>query len=218
MRPRLVMMSGTSPGTGKSTLADALTRRLRAHGAAVDLFGEEQLFIRDEFSEVADGFRTKEFAGPDRFLAAYAATITGIRSAGAWGIFDWACSGMAADLPWAMRDPDLLVRHCRSVRELATDLDPVLLDTVVDIRTAVERAYAQRGKPFADHYLCAAAEAGHTSGSTIDRIVRWNEEQNGALRTVELSAMREAGWPIVTLDSSKPPERVLADAWSALGL
>jgi DNA polymerase III delta prime subunit len=57
--PHVLMMEGISPGIGKSTLAESLAESLQAEGTTVDLFPEEQLFTRADFSVVAEGFRTK---------------------------------------------------------------------------------------------------------------------------------------------------------------
>jgi hypothetical protein len=217
LKPRLVMLSGSCAGIGKSTLAEGLARRLEDAGATVDLFGEHQIFARVDFADVAEAFRSRDFPTPERFLPTYARIFDGFRAAHAWGVFDWHCAGMAADLPWAMRDHGRLTRLCLDVRLLAEDLDPVLLDLVGDIRTATERALAQRGDTWAKRYARIASAAGHTSGRIAERIVAWTRDQD-ALRRQELAAMRSAGWPIIELDATASAAEVLEQACEALGL
>ncbi|GAA4983078.1 hypothetical protein [Actinopolymorpha pittospori] len=217
-KPRLVMLSGSCAGIGKSTLAEGLTRRLEEAGATVDLFGEHQIFARADFVDVAEAFRSREFPTPELFLPTYARVFDGFRAANAWGVFDWHCAGMAADLPWAMRDHGRLARLCLDVRELAEDMDPVLLDLAGDVRTATERALAQRGDVWAKRYARLASDAGHTSGRIAERIVAWSRDQLGALREQELAAMRSAGWPVIELDATASAAEVLEQAWDALGL
>ncbi|MEQ7125769.1 hypothetical protein ABN034_14755 [Actinopolymorpha sp. B11F2] len=216
--PRLVMLSGSCAGIGKSTLAEGLARRLEEAGATVDLFGEHQIFTRADFADVAEAFRSREFPKPERFLPTYARIFDGFRATSAWGVLDWHCAGMAADLPWAMRDHGRLTRLCLDVRELADDMDPVLLDLVGDVRTATERALAQRGDAWAKRYARIASDAGHTTGSIAERIAAWSRDQLGALREQELTAMRSAGWPITELDAMASAAEVLEQALDALGL
>ncbi|MEQ4208885.1 hypothetical protein [Actinopolymorpha sp. B9G3] len=216
-KPRLAMLTGTCAGIGKSTLAEGLAHRLEEAGATVDLFGEHQIFTRADFADVAQAFRSREFPTPERFLPTYARIFDGFRTANAWGVFDWHCAGMAADLPWAMRDHGRLTRLCLDVRELAGDMDPVLLDLVGDVRTATERALAQRGDVWAKRYARLASAAGHTSGRIAERIAAWSRDQGGALREQELAAMRSAGWPIIELDATASVAEVLEQALDALG-
>lgn len=218
MRPRLVMLSGVSMGIGKSTLSEGLTQRLRSCGETVDRFGEEHLFTRADFGDVAEAFRTRDFPGPSLLERAYARVFDSFRAAGAWGIFDWHCAGMAADLPWAMRDRALLTRHCAVVRELADDLNPVLLDLVGDIRAATDRALVQRGDKWAKRHARMATDAGHVTGGIADRITALVRDQFGPQRRDEQTAMRAAGLPAIELDATQPAAAVLEQAWTALGL
>jgi hypothetical protein len=217
-KPRLVMLSGSCGGVGRSTLAEGLAHRLAEAGATVDLFGEHQIFTRADFAEVAEAFRSRAFPTPEVFLPTYARMFDGFRAANAWGVFDWYCAGMAGDLPWAMRDRDRLTRLCLDVRELADDMDPVLLDLVGDVRTATERALAQRGDVWAKRYARLASDAGHTSGRIVERIAAWSRDQLGGLRRQELAAMRSAGWPIIELDAMASAAEVLEQALDALGV
>lgn len=125
---------------------------------------------------------------------------------------------MAADLPWALENHELLRQHCRDVRDLAGDLDPVLLDLTGDVRTATRRALDQRGEKWAKRHARMAVDAGHVTGGIEDRITALVREQFGVLREAELAAMRAAGWPIVELDATRSAAEVLEQAWSALGL
>ena len=217
-KPRLVMLTGTCAGIGKSTLAEGLARRLEEAGATVDLFGEHQIFVRADFADVAEAFRSRQSPTPELFLPTYARIFDGFRAANAWGLFDWHCAGMAADLPWAIRDHSRLTQLCLDVRELADDMDPVLLDLVGDVRTATERALAQRGDVWAKRYARIASDAGHTTGRIAERIAAWSQDQQGTLREQELAAMRTAGWPIIELDGTASAAEVLEQALDALAI
>lgn len=47
-----------SAGVGKSTLAESIGATFRQRDIPVDVFGEDELFTRPQFTRVADGFRT----------------------------------------------------------------------------------------------------------------------------------------------------------------
>jgi hypothetical protein len=215
MRPRLVMLSGVCAGIGKSTLAAGIARTVEAHAGTADLFGEEQLFTRPEWTHVAAGFRSKDFPTGPQFLQAYTTTIRTARSSGSWLILDWFCGGMAGDLPWALADHSLLVDLCRAVRELATDMDPVLIDLTGDARVATERAMAERGKPWIRRYTQLAADRGIADGTPLDLVTAWARSES-AQQASDLLAMRRSGWPVIEIDAMHPAADVLATAWTTL--
>jgi hypothetical protein len=211
------MLTGVCAGIGKSTLAEGLAGALRGQGAAVDLFPEEQIFTRPHFAEVAEGFRSKEFAGPEAFERAWAAQFAELRAAGAWGVFDWSCVGMAGDLPWAIGGQPALTEHVLTVRKLAEadGLAPVVLDLDCDLQSATAQAMAQRGAPWIDRYTGLAAANGHRAGTAQDRITAWARARQPA-RADESEALYAAGWPIHPLDAPSPPHEVLAQALLSL--
>ena len=139
------MMGGVSPGIGKSSLAASLAETLQEMHIDVDLFPEEQLFERAEWSVVADGFRTESSPTPEHFLDAYAKTMGRCLSNQAWLICDWNCAGMASDLTWAVADPARLDRLVRDIRLLADGCPATLLFLDGDIETAIRRAAHERG-------------------------------------------------------------------------
>ncbi len=214
-RPRLVILSGVCAGIGKSTLAQSLVTAIQAGGSNAELFPEEDLFRRAEFGEVAHGFRIKRFPTPPAFERAYATYVAHLRAAKVWGVCNWSCAGMAADLPWALENDAALVRHLRTVHRLAADLTPVLFDLVGDIRTARHVAVDERGPAWVARFLPIAAEAGYGSGSDLDRIVAWTEAQQ-PVRDTELAALAAAGWPIVPLNAMASRADVLRQAWGVL--
>ena len=203
------MMDGL-PGAGKSTLAENLVDRLCAAGRRADNFGEEQLFTRPIFAEVAHGFRTKQFATGPMFETAYRRYLA--EWADGWPVLDWSAAGMTGDLPWAMRDRAVFVGHLRRVAELAEPRQIVLLNLCVDPRTATERAAAQRGVKWLRQYDALAGNDGITGDDPVGRITAWAERRQGAAEA-ERGAAREAGWTIVDLDASVSPVEVCAAAY-----
>lgn len=215
MQPRLVMLSGVCAGIEKTTLAAGIARTVDAHAGIADLFGEEQLFTRSEWTRVAAGFRSKDFPTAPQFLEAYTATIQAARASGAWLILDWFCGGMAGDLPWALAAHILLVDLCGAVRELATDMEPVVIDLTGDARVATERAMAERGAPWIQRYTRLAADIGITDGTPLDQITS-RVRSLSSEQTSDLLAARKSGWPVIEIDAMRPAADVLAAAWTTL--
>ena len=215
--PHVLMMDGISPGIGKSTLAEALAESLQAQDIAVDLFPEEQLFTRADWSVVADGFRSKAYPTPEQFLDAYAETIGRCLANQAWLICDWNCAGMASDLTWALADPTRLDRLVRQVRLLADGCPATLLFLDGDIETAVRRAARQRGPEWVARQARIAAEHGVGPGGDIDRIVAY-ERACRPMGERDLQALGEGGWHVVAVDGQRPPTDVLVQARQSLGI
>jgi thymidylate kinase len=215
--PQVVMMEGVSPGIGKSTLGELLAESLRAQGVAVDLFPEEQLFTRDDFSAVAHGFRTKASPSPEAFLDAYGQTIGRCLANRAWLICDWNCAGMASDLTWALADRALLERLVRDVRLLAADCQATVLYLAGDIEAATRRAARQRGPEWVARMVRIAAEHGIGPGQDIDRIVAY-ERDGQDLRARDLHALAVGGWQVLRVDAQQRAADVLVQARAALGI
>lgn len=215
MRPRLVMLSGVCAGIGKSTLAAGIVCTVEAHAGTADLFGEEQLFTRSEWTRVAAGFRSKDFPTAPQFLEAYATTIAAACASRSWLVLDWSCGAMAGDLPWALADHSRLVDLCGAVRDLASDLDPVVIDLTGDARVATKRAMAERGEPWIRRYTQLASDSGVADGTPLELITAWARSQS-AQQASDLLAMRKSGWPVIEVDGMHPAADVLATAWSTL--
>ncbi|HEX3811717.1 MAG TPA: hypothetical protein VHX59_02650 [Mycobacteriales bacterium] len=207
-----VMMDGPA-GAGKSTLAAALAGAFRAAGHRADLFGEEELFTRAEFSDVAQGFRTKEFARPVGFEKAYAAYLSGLGED--WAVFDWSAAGMAGDLDWALQDRARYVAHLRRVPQLDPTRSLILLILVVPARVATERAAAQRGRTWLNRYDHLAVTGGFRGPDEMERIIARAEYQLTPA-AAERAAAAEAGWTIVELDAARPATVVAQQALEAI--
>lgn len=215
--PHVLMMEGVSPGIGKSTLAESLAKSLQAEGLAVDLFPEEQLFTRTDFSVVAAGFRRKASPTPEAFLDAYGKTIGRCLANQAWLICDWNCAGMASDLTWALADPARLYGLVRDVRRLADGYAASVLYLDGDIETAIRRAAHQRGPDWLARMVRIADGHGVGPGRDIDRIVAY-EQGSHPTNQRDLRTLAAGGWRVLRLDARHPADDVLVQARRALGV
>lgn len=215
-RPRVLMMHGVAPGIGKSSLAESLAWSLQAQEITVDLFPEEQLFTRDDFSVVAEGFSTRVSPTPEAFLDAYEKTIGRCLASQAWLICDWNCAGMASDLDWAVADPARLDTLVRDVGQLAGS-EATVLFLEGDIGTAIHRAVRQRGPDWVARMLRIADDHGVGPGGDIERIVAY-EQSCLAANQRDRQVLAAGGWQVLSVDARGPAEDVLVQAKQALGI
>ena len=212
--PRIVMITGSSAGAGKSTLARSLADTLRENGAEADLVAEEAIFKREEFTEVASGFRTRDWPRADQFLRAYALLFDSWRRTGSWAVFDWSCLDMIEDLPWA-QGMQPLVRMARSVRVLASGLSPLLIGLDVDLTVAAKRVLT-RDSEWIQAWMGTGLDLPLAKPSVSEVIRRM--ETGGARNAVLFDAFRLTGWPVSRLDANQNADAVLMAARRVLGL
>ena len=209
------MLSGASPGIGKTTLAEGLARRRAQAAAPADLFTEKQIFERAGFAEIGRAFRDRTCPTSQMMLEGYRRVISHLGCERSALVFDWTCLGMVSDLPWAENKPDILERHARQVAQLASRLGPVVLDLTGDIQVALRRAESERGEQWTRRYArLAAQQAAITARDLLGAIAEGI--QADPARTLEKRAFRSAGWPVIEIDATPGPDEVLDAAWRAL--
>jgi len=214
-RWRFVMLSGASPGIGKTTLAEGLARRRSQLAAPADLFTEDQIFEREDFAEIGRAFRDRTYPTAHMMIEGYRRVISHLGPGRGALVFDWSCLGMVSDLPWAEGKPDILQRHARQVAQLVSHLGPVLLDLTGDITTALQRAQSQRGEQWTRRYARLAAQ--HAAITARDRLGAITESiQADPARALEKRAFLAAGWPVIDIDAAPGPDEVLDAAWRTL--
>lgn len=212
---RWVMLTGVSPGAGKTTLSVGLTDSLRTRGHTVDLLPEEAMFDRAEFAEAGRGFKTRRWAAAEDLLAGYAGLVAKSSRDRSIVVFDWSASAMAEDLPWA-KEQAALNGHVREVKRVVASLDPVVLFLDSPVETALDRATAQRGAKWLARWAGAPntaspAEKNRNREQVLTRI------RNGSIGTERnRAAFAAADWPLVEIDASQPASVVLNDALSVV--
>lgn len=194
-----------SAGIGKSTLARHIGATLRQRRTPVDIFGEEELFTRPEFSRVAEGFRTQHHASPQVFEAAYETWLSAL-GAGTVAVMDWNPAGMAGDLPWATADRARFGEHLQAVRAVAGER-LLLLHLLAPADITIDRARRERGEEWLARSDQIAQSGGHLAPDRIGRIAA-EADRHAAQTREELGVAAEAGWPIVTVDAANGPDDV----------
>ena len=68
--PKIVSMTGATPGLGKTSVSDASRPRSKPRGQTVELFAEDDILERQEFADVVANFRSPGVASIDQLLDA----------------------------------------------------------------------------------------------------------------------------------------------------
>ncbi|WP_020574330.1 hypothetical protein [Actinopolymorpha alba] len=144
MAHRLVMITGSGPGAGKSTLANRLQGELEARGYAVRLWPEMALFEWESLAGLAERFRRCEYPSPDDLISVFKDVLGSTDSDATW-IQDWSWIDLAEDLPWAVDDLGALGDFSQRAHAAAAYLQPLVLYLHTDISVALDRAVKQRG-------------------------------------------------------------------------
>lgn len=210
-RNRWIMLTGTSPGAGKTTLSEGLTEALRTQGVAVDLVQEEAIFERAEFTEAGRAFKTRRWASAEELLAGYERLVTKAERDGSTVIFDWSAAAMAEDLPWA-EEQAALNDHVRHAKAIVSSLNPIVLFLEAPLEAAVDRATAQRGAKWLAEWTGnpGCADPSDTASNRERALANIGSGCIGTERN--RAAFLAAEWPLIDLDASQPASTVLTDA------
>lgn len=154
MRHRLIMVSGSSPGAGKSTLAAALARRFACQGAPCRLLSEDDLLRRDGFARFDRELGANDPHAIDALLAAARALALEGAGSGETRITDallpgffWLCGRYPPERVAAFGD---------DLATVLSPLRPLIVHLDADIATALGRAGAVRGAGWPERMSGAA--------------------------------------------------------------
>jgi thymidylate kinase len=143
---RLVMLTGSSLGAGKTTLSALLYQQLTAHGVNAIWLQEENLeallaqFVPDWHQNTVQ---------PDAFLAACRALLDQYRSSNAVIITD---SGLPGYIHFFGRFPMAKLEALnQALYQVLQPRDPLLIYLASDVPTAFARATAQRGQQWVEN-------------------------------------------------------------------
>ena len=141
---RLVLVTGTCIGIGKTTLAAGLVSALEHAGIDGELVSEHVIFERQDFFGLAEAFRRRQFPGPEDLLAGWSRLVASFPPERCV-VHDGSWMPLAEDLPWAQESWGAIVGYTRRLLEIAAELDPMVLFLEGSAETALARAAAGRG-------------------------------------------------------------------------
>ena len=220
MGTRLIIITGSAPGAGKSTLMRGLAASWRTLGDSVSevdedaVWGKRQLGTSPvDYSEAWPEFwallherPSAGFPAADEVLATFAHIQRRVKAAKVW-LQDWSWVDLAGKLPWALADEGALLAFSRDMLKLARPLSPLVLYLRIDPRDSLWRAVAERGFVwFARHAGATSDDLGHAEE------LRALATSYGEAEQRRLRLLAGGGWNVVEIDAQESYVSVLRSA------
>jgi adenylate kinase family enzyme len=149
MRYRLIMLVGSSPGAGKSTLSEFLYQQLTCHAIPTQWIYEDDVLHLPAFAQFIQDFQSGHPNAIDSLLAATATFVDDAIAHGTVPITD----SIFPCINWffAANSPRERIAELSSrLDQLLSPLQPLIIYLDSDIETAFKRAVAQRGAAWLD--------------------------------------------------------------------
>lgn len=222
----LVMIGGTVPGAGKTTLMKALATALSTSGTSAcmtltedEVWGKRQLGLapvdyrsaRPEFARLLHPTAPHEERAA-RLVDAFSTAATRANALDATWLQDWVWS----DLAHACLDDKATPTGAEVTAQLlqvATDhaVRPMVLSLRVDAQVALRRALIERGQTWFNRHLGTDVHAAVDDERLTDLADAY--ERAVPARREQLLA---AGWEVVDINADGPVDHVTASALAAL--
>lgn len=227
MDNRLIMITGSGPGAGKSTIMAEIAKTLR-HRAMPALevdedavWGKRQLgrnpieltAVWPEFRELLHTPKPQLSPTAADLLHTFQCVQDRAARAGAIWIQDWSWLDVAEMLPWAQSDHRLLLRFSTDLRTMAEQLRPTVLYLRTDPEHALRRAVADRGPVWFERHADGRVTASNSEERLLALASLYATREQLRRRVLE-----DGGWTPVYIDSGGRLQAVLHAALIALGL
>ena len=225
MQTRLVMITGSAPGAGKSTLMRSLAAALRGRGDSVIEVSEDAVWGDRQLGTLPVDYTT---AWPEfRALlhersSAKSATVTDVIDAfdrvqrrvaasRVW-IQDWSWIDLAGMLPWARANEGALLAFSCDLQRVARSLEPLVLHLRIDPHDSLRRAVAERGWVWFDRHAGAAADD-RGRAERLRALAAASRERERR----RLHVLHAGGWDVVVIDAQAECAAVLRSALETVG-
>lgn len=222
---RLVMITGSAPGAGKSTLMRGLAAGLRTGGNSVievdedAVWGERQLgTLPVDYATAWPEFRALLHERPcggfptvTALFDAFARVQRRVATARVW-IQDWSWVDLAGMLPWARADEGALLAFSCDLQRVARLLRPLVLHLRIDPHDSLRRAVAERGWVWFDRHAGASCDEGGREEQLRALAASYRERERWRLRVLD-----GGGWNVVVIDAQEGGGLVLGSALEIVG-
>jgi hypothetical protein len=197
----IVMVTGSAPGVGKSSLAAVLARRWRDRGLRVEFFDEADILGRDEFAELIGTWRCGGRPSLDVVLAAAAGYLKSCRAAEAHVyVQDALFPFLASLLAWGYSDEDITDFFTR-LDQLAVDFGLVQIHLVGRPQDAISRAVGREGPGWLETMMERARS--WAEGERVTELASL-VEYFSATDVRAQSLLRRAPWASLIVDVDRP--------------
>ena len=211
--PTLVLVTGASPGLGKSSLAEALVVTLRTDGRPARLFSEGDIMSERAFSAVMDELRSTGEVRLDSLLAAADAYLTSAQQqSDDVLVLDALFPYLPSLFAWGHTD-DAIAAFFDRLATVFGGFDVIELHLVGDVRAALARAAEREGGDWLDRHLAKVARyRPRLPMTTAEEVAAYYDACAARSRTL----LACAPWRTVYIDSDRGQEHVLAVARAAM--
>ncbi|WP_255953125.1 nucleoside-triphosphatase [Streptomyces odontomachi] len=211
----LITVWGASPGVGKSTLCDGLSRWLAGAGLRVDHFREEEILTRPQFAAVAAEFTADGTVRLPTLLAATARFVDAVAASGDDVVVADALMPYVPTLLAMGHGEETIDAFMADLTEVLARVQLVMVFLDGNAGSALSRAATREGEQWLDWYV--GKLAGYEVSPPVTDVasaVQYLLRE----RAVTLGAVRRKGWSLVVIERADelPPDGVLQVAQRGL--
>ncbi|MEK0099730.1 hypothetical protein WDA79_14775 [Streptomyces sp. A475] len=211
----LITVWGASPGVGKSTLCDGLSRWLTDAGLRVDHFREEEILTRPQFAAVAEEFKATGRVRRQTLIAATAQFVDAIMTSGDDVVIADALMPFVPTLLAMRHGEEAIDAFMIALTEVLARVRPVMVFLDGNAERALARAARREGEHWLDWYVgkLAGYEVSPPVADVASAVKYLLRE-----RAVTLGAVRRKDWGLVVIERADelPPDEVLQVAQRGL--
>ena len=225
MRTRLVIITGSAPGAGKSTLMRTLAAGLRGLGNSVievdedAVWGERQLgTLPVDYATAWPEFRALLHERPcggsptvTEVFEAFVRVQRRVAASRVW-IQDWSWIDLAGMLPWACAHEGALLAFSCDLQRVARSLWPLVLHLRIDPQDSLRRAVAERGWVWFDRHAGVSSDGLGREERLRALAASYRERERRRLRVLDAG-----GWDVIVIDAQEECASVLGRAREAVG-
>jgi thymidylate kinase len=195
----LIAVTGAAPGMGKSTICAGLHRWLADAGMPAELFGEEDVFTRGEFADVAAEFNATGVAGRRTILASMADYVSAIQTAAPdVTVTDSLVPFTHSLLAWGHAD-ETIAGFLAELAELLKPVHPVIIYLDGDPRIALKRAADRDGPGWLGWFIGKLVRYQvQPAVSDFETACAYLERE----RETTLRLLRGGGWRVIVIDGA----------------
>jgi thymidylate kinase len=200
MDTQLIMLAGSSPGAGKSTISEYLHEQFARNGVATRCIYEEVVLTLNVFAPVVKAFENASGDPVTALLAAAQQTVDELRASGDMQIMDALFPGFtwlyAADVPEVR-----ITEYSRTLASIFSSLRPVIVYLDSPVVDSLQRAGEQRGQVWLTELIDAVQSyeiAKKHPVHTLDNVAEFFE----SVRSLALRLLAE--WPhnVIKIDTA----------------
>jgi thymidylate kinase len=211
-RQVLILVTGSVPGVGKSSLATGLAAAFDADNRRVELFREEDIRSNVAFRQVMYEFDSVGEVQRATLLSAAADYLTSVRERGSdVVVLDALLPYLPSLLAWGYTDDDI-AKFFDRLAELFDGFAVLELHLVANPRVALARAAEREGGAWLENHIAKVSRfTSMRRISTLDDVLAFYRDATARSQ----SLLARSPWPVAQIDATAGQANTLAKAQAA---